>query len=62
MSYIPTLDLAGERDEATRVLVAALEDPGFLYLKNVPGYDPGIAALSALTLLELGSLFHVHAI
>ncbi|CAI8005791.1 Isopenicillin N synthase [Geodia barretti] len=37
---IPTLDLAGERGEAAKQLVAALEDPGFLYIKNVQGYDP----------------------
>jgi hypothetical protein len=41
---IPTLDLAGERGEAARQLVAALEDPGFLYIKNVQGYDPGRTA------------------
>ena len=39
---IPTLDLAGDRGETAKQLVAALEDPGFLYIKNVQGYDPGI--------------------
>ena len=38
---IPTLDLARERREAARQLVTALEDPGFLYVKNVQGFDPG---------------------
>ena len=41
---IPTLDLRlaeGDRDEAARQLVVALEDPGFLYLQNVKGYQPG---------------------
>ena len=41
---VPTLDLSlaeSDRAEAARQLVNALEDPGFLYLKNVKGYDPG---------------------
>ena len=41
---IPTLDLQlaeSDRGEAARQLVSALEDPGFLYLKNVKGYQPG---------------------
>ena len=40
----PTLDLAlaeTDRHEAARQLVSSLEGPGFLYLKNVQGYDPG---------------------
>ena len=41
--YIPTMDLAGDRGETAKQLVAALEDPGFLYIKNVQGYDPGMA-------------------
>ena len=42
---IPTLDLQlakSDRGEAARQLIAALTEPGFLYLKNVKGYDPGI--------------------
>ena len=41
---IPTLDLQlaeSDRSEAARQLLAALEEPGFLYLKNVKGYEPG---------------------
>lgn len=41
---IPTLDLQlaeSDRSEAVRQLLAALEEPGFLYLKNVKGYEPG---------------------
>ena len=41
---IPTLDLRlaeSDRREAARQLVVALEDPGFLYLQNVKGYQPG---------------------
>ena len=38
---IPTLDLNSDRTEAAKTLVAALDDPGFLYLKNVKGYEPG---------------------
>ena len=41
---IPTLDLRlaeSDRDEAARQLIIALEDPGFLYLQNVKGYQPG---------------------
>ena len=30
-----------DRAEAAHQLVAALEDPGFVYLKNVKGYDQG---------------------
>ena len=45
MAVIPTLDLSlakSDRHEAARQLVSALEGPGFLYLKNVQGYDPGV--------------------
>ena len=41
---IPTLDLRlaeNVRSEAAKQLVAALEEPGFLYLKNVKGYPTG---------------------
>ena len=38
---IPTLDLAGPQEEGAKQLVAALKDPGFLYLKNVNGYQSG---------------------
>ena len=41
---IPTLDLhlaENDRGEAARQLVAALEEPGFVYLQNVEGYHPG---------------------
>ena len=41
---MPTLDLSlgkTDRAEAARQLVAALEDPGFLYLKNAKGFEPG---------------------
>ena len=41
---IPTLDLRqteNDRGEAARQLLIALEDPGFLYLQNVKGYQPG---------------------
>lgn len=41
---IPTLDLQlaeSDRSEAARQLLAALEEPGFIYLKNVKGYEPG---------------------
>ena len=41
---IPTLDLwlaESDRGEAAKQLVAALQEPGFLYLKNVAGYQPG---------------------
>ena len=41
---IPTLDLhlaESDRGEAAKQLVAALEEPGFLYLQNVKGYHPG---------------------
>ena len=41
---IPTLDLRlaeNDRSEAAKQLVAALEEPGFLYLKNVKGYQTG---------------------
>ena len=41
---IPTLDVQmaeSDRGEAAKQLVAALEDPGFLYLKNARGYKPG---------------------
>jgi isopenicillin N synthase-like dioxygenase len=40
---IPTLDMQiaeSDRDGAAKQLVAALEEPGFLYLKNVRGYQP----------------------
>ena len=40
---IPTLDLSAPREEAAKVLVSALNDPGFLYVKNIRGYDPGTA-------------------
>jgi len=43
---IPTLDLSSAKSEAARQLVSALEGPGFLYLKNVKGYDPGILYVS----------------
>ena len=41
---IPTLDMQiaeSDRGWAAKQLVAALEEPGFLYLKNVRGYQPG---------------------
>ena len=42
MSSIPTLDLTSDRHEAAKLLITALEDPGFLYIQNVKGYEPGI--------------------
>ena len=51
---IPTLDLRlaeSDRREAARQLVVALEDPGFLYLQNVKGYQPGeTASVVAITI------------
>ena len=47
---IPTLDLSAPREEAAKVLVSALNDPGFLYVKNIRGYDPGTAASRTLSL------------
>ena len=42
---VPTLDIKlaeSDRGEAAKQLVAALEEPGFLFVKNVRGYDPGM--------------------
>ena len=42
---VPTLDMQlveSDRGEAAKQLVAALEEPGFLFVKNVKGYNPGM--------------------
>ena len=55
---IPTLDLhlaESDRDMAARQLVAALEEPGFLYIKNVKGYQPGMMLGPSLQYLQFVS-------
>ena len=55
---IPTVDLSSTKSEAARQLVSALEGPGFLYLKNVKGYDPGIRFAAGIT--RPRSYMHMH--
>ena len=62
MDAIPTLDLSlakSDRHEAARQLVSALEGPGFLYLKNVKGYDPGIRFAAGLRLANTGACTYI---
>ena len=45
MMTVPTLDVQlveSDRGEAAKQLVAALEEPGFLFVKNVKGFDSGM--------------------
>ena len=42
---VPTLDMQlveSDRGEAAKQLVAALEETGFLFVKNAKGYNPGM--------------------